>query len=80
MAEHLRDLGYMPEQVQDFYPTLPSRFNLHGYTGIYPRTGESVYIQRILMKKPCNALIQCKIYKKFKDLAKEALIKCGRQI
>ena len=29
MAEHLRDLGYMPEQVQDFLSDTVHDFNLH---------------------------------------------------
>ena len=46
MAEHLRDLGYMPEQVQDFYPTPSTISTCMYYTGIDPRTGESVYIKQ----------------------------------
>ena len=29
LAEHLRDLGYMPEQVQDFYPTPSTHIYLY---------------------------------------------------
>ena len=59
MAEHLRDLGYMPEQVQDFYPTPSTISTCMYYTGIDPRTGESVYIPKDPHEKAMQrALIQ----------------------
>lgn len=79
MAEHLRDLGYMPEQVQDFYPTPSTISTCMYYTGIDPRTGESVYIPKDPHEKAMQrALIQYRDPKLY-DLVKEALIKCGRQ-
>ena len=33
LAEYLRDLGYMPEQVQDFYPTPSTISTCMYYTG-----------------------------------------------
>ena len=79
MAEHLRDLGYMPEQVQDFYPTPSTISTCMYYTGIDPRTGESVYIPKDPNEKAMQrALIQYRDPKLY-DLVKEALIKCGRQ-
>ena len=44
LAEHLRDLGYMPEQVQDFYPTPSTISTCMYYTGLDPRTMEEVYV------------------------------------
>jgi uncharacterized radical SAM protein YgiQ len=79
MAEHLRDLGYMPEQVQDFYPTPSTISTCMYYTGIDPRTGESVYIPKDPHEKAMQrALIQYRDPKLY-DLVKEALIKCGCQ-
>ena len=37
LAEHLRDFGYMPEQVQDFYPTPSTLSTCMYYTGVDPR-------------------------------------------
>lgn len=65
LAEYVRDLGYTPEQVQDFYPTPSTLSTCMFYTGIHPLTGEKVYvpkdpheksIQRALMqyKNPAN--------------------------
>ncbi|MGN0397758.1 MAG: YgiQ family radical SAM protein, partial [Candidatus Fimimorpha sp.] len=42
LAEYLRDLGYMPEQVQDFYPTPSTISTCMYYTGVDPRTMEPV--------------------------------------
>ena len=44
LAEYLRDLGYMPEQVQDFYPTPSTLSTCMYYTGYDPRTMEKVYV------------------------------------
>ena len=46
LAEYLRDLGYMPEQVQDFYPTPSTLSTVMYYTGIDPRDGKPVYVCR----------------------------------
>lgn len=65
LAEYVRDLGYTPEQVQDFYPTPSTLSTCMYYTGIHPITKEKVYvpknphekaIQRALMqyKNPVN--------------------------
>ncbi|MBR1741377.1 MAG: YgiQ family radical SAM protein, partial [Lachnospiraceae bacterium] len=39
LAEHVRDIGYMPEQVQDFYPTPSTISTVMYYTGVDPRSG-----------------------------------------
>ena len=44
LAEYLRDLGYMPEQVQDFYPTPSTISTCMYYTGLDPRNMEKVYV------------------------------------
>lgn len=65
LAEYVRDLGFTPEQVQDFYPTPSTLSTCMYYTGIHPLTKEPVYIpkdphekeiQRALMqyKNPAN--------------------------
>ena len=65
LAEYVRDLGFTPEQVQDFYPTPSTLSTCMYYTGIHPLTGEKIYvpknthekaIQRALMqyKNPAN--------------------------
>lgn len=59
LAEFLRELNYMPQQVQDFIPTPGSLSTCMYYTGINPLTGESVYVSRNASdKKMQRALLQ----------------------
>jgi radical SAM superfamily enzyme YgiQ (UPF0313 family) len=59
LAEYIRDIGYMPEQVQDFYPTPATISTCMYYTGLDPRTMKPVYVARSAEeKKMQRALIQ----------------------
>ena len=59
LAEHIRDLGYMPEQVQDFYPTPSTISTCMYYTGVDPRTMQPVYVPKNPHEKAMQrALIQ----------------------
>ncbi len=79
LAEFLRDLGYMPEQVQDFYPTPSTISTCMYYTGLDPRTMQSVYVAHNPHEKAMQrALIQYRDPKNY-ELVKEALRKAGRQ-
>lgn len=79
LAEHIRDLGYMPEQVQDFYPTPSTISTCMYYTGVDPRTMETVYVPKSPHEKAMQrALIQYKRPENY-ELVKEALLKAGRQ-
>lgn len=78
LAEYLRDLGYMPEQVQDFYPTPGTLSTCMFYTGIDPRTMEEVYVPKTPHEKAMQrALIQYRLPRNY-DLVNEALHKAGR--
>lgn len=78
LAEYLRDLGYMPEQVQDFYPTPSTLSTCMYYTGLDPRTMEPVYTPHNPHEKAMQrALIQYRDPKNY-DLVKEALTAVGR--
>ena len=79
MAVWLKKWGYVPEQVQDFYPTPGTISTVMYYTGIHPMTGKQVYVttdyhekllQRALLQysKPENA-----------GLVREALKLAGRE-
>ena len=79
LAEYLRDLGYMPEQVQDFYPTPSTVSTIMYYTGIDPRNGKKVYVCRNPHEKAMQrALIQYRNPNNY-DLVREALLKGGRE-
>lgn len=78
LAEYLRDLGYMPEQVQDFYPTPSTISTCMYYTGVDPRTMEKVYVPMQPHEKAMQrALLQYRNPKNY-ELVKEALILAGR--
>ncbi len=78
LAEFLRDLGYMPQQVQDFYPTPSTISTCMYYTGLDPRTMEPVYVAHNPHEKAMQrALIQYREPKNY-SLVKEALLKTGR--
>ncbi|MGN0506854.1 MAG: YgiQ family radical SAM protein [Lachnospiraceae bacterium] len=79
LAEYLRDLGYMPEQVQDFYPTPSTISTCMYYTGLDPRTMKEVYVPKSPHEKAMQrALIQYRNPKNY-DLVKEALLLAGRE-
>ena len=78
LAEYLRDLGYMPEQVQDFYPTPSTISTCMYYTGVDPRDMKPVYVPRNPHEKAMQrALIQYRNPKNY-DLVMEALKQEGR--
>ncbi|MCI6004411.1 MAG: YgiQ family radical SAM protein [Blautia sp.] len=61
LAEYVRDLGFTPEQVQDFYPTPSTLSTCMYYTGIHPLTKEKVYVPRNPHEKAIQrALMQYK--------------------
>ena len=78
LAEHLRDLEYMPEQVQDFYPTPSTISTCMYYTGIHPLTGEKVYVPKNPHEKAIQrALMQYKNPEN-RELVLEGLKMTGR--
>ena len=79
LATFVRDIGYMPEQVQDFYPTPSTISTCMYYTGVDPRTMKEVYVPKSSHEKAMQrALIQYRKPENY-ELVKEALIKAGRQ-
>ena len=79
LAEYCRDLGYMPEQVQDFYPTPSTISTCMYYTGLDPRTMAAVYVPKDPHEKEMQrALIQYRNPAN-RVLVREALLKAGRE-
>lgn len=79
LAEYLRDINHMPEQVQDFYPTPGTMSTCMFYTGLDPRTMREVYVPRSPLEKAMQrALIQYKKPENY-ELVKKALVAAGRQ-
>ena len=79
LAEYIRDMGYNPEQVQDFYPTPSTLSSVMYYTGLDPRTMEKVYVPTDPHEKAMQrALIQYRNPKNY-YLVREALMKAHRE-
>lgn len=78
LAEYIRDMGFFPEQVQDFYPTPGSVATTMYYTGVNPLTMEAVYVPKGREKNMQRALVQ---YNKRENylLVHEALTKAYRE-
>lgn len=79
LACAVRDMGYMPEQVQDFYPTPSTMSTCMYYTGVDPRTMKPIYVAHDPHEKAMQrALIQ---YRKPENwaLVREALERAGRR-
>jgi uncharacterized radical SAM protein YgiQ len=78
LAEYLRNIKTMPEQVQDFYPTPGTLSTCMYYTGLDPRTMEKVYVPTSAHEKAMQrALIQYRKPQNYR-LVYEALQKAGR--
>lgn len=85
LAEYVRDMGYNPEQIQEFYPTPGTLSTCMYYTGLDPRTMKSVYVPKDPEEKAMQrALIQYRnpknyqlVYKALKLAGREDLIGFG---
>ncbi len=78
LAEYIRDIGFMPEQVQDFYPTPGTISTCMYYTELDPFTGKSIYVPKNPHEKAMQrALIQYRNPQNY-ELVLEALKKTNR--
>lgn len=78
LAEYTRDMGYNPEQVQDFIPTPGSLSTAMYYTELDPRTMKPIYVAKSSKDKSLQrALLQYRDPKNY-DLVLEALQKGNR--
>lgn len=78
LAEYIRDMGYNPEQVQDFTPTPGSLSTCMYYTGLDPFTGQKVYVPKTLEERQMQrALMQFRNPENY-NLVYKALQKAGR--
>lgn len=79
LACYLHSVGYMPEQVQDFYPTPGTLSTAMYYTGLDPRTMKPVYVAKTPREKAMQrALLQWGRPDK-RALVAEALREAGRE-
>ena len=79
LAEFIKEMGYHPEQVQDFIPTPGTLSTCMWYTGLNPLTGETVYSAKSKEDKAMQrALMQFWLPGNY-GLVKKALCQAGRQ-
>ena len=79
LAEYLNQVGYMPEQVQDFYPTPGTLSTAMYYTELDPRTMKPVYVAKTAEEKAMQrALLQWRRPDK-RPIVLAALKKAGRE-
>ena len=78
LAEYIRDMGFMPEQAQDFYPTPSTISTCMYFTGLDPLTMRPVYVPKDPHEKAMQrALIQYRLPANRK-LVEEALKEANR--
>jgi hypothetical protein len=79
MALWLKQWGYSPEQVQDFYPTPGTISTVMYYTGIHPMTGKSVYVTTDYHEKQLQRALLQYSRPENANLVREALKIAGRE-
>ena len=79
LALYLKSIGYMPEQVQDFYPTPSTKSTCMYYTGINPDTMKPVYVARSKKEKAMQRALMQYRKKTNYDIVAEALKEAGRE-
>lgn len=78
LAEYVRDMGYNPEQIQEFYPTPGTLSTCMYYTELDPRTMRPVYVPKTPEEKAMQrALIQYRNPQNYK-LVYQALVEAER--
>ena len=79
LAEYLKSINYMPEQVQDFYPTPSTKSTCMYYTGLNPDTLEEIFVPKTKEeKKMQRALLQYRKKENY-DIVHKALELAGRK-
>ena len=79
MALWLKKWGYLPEQVQDFYPTPGTISTVMYYTGIHPMTGKKVYVTTDYHEKQLQRALLQYSRPENANLVREALRIAGRE-
>ena len=79
LAVTLKKQGFVPDQVQDFYPTPGTLSTCMYYTGLNPLTGKSVFVATTQREKAMQRALLAFHNKKNWPLIREALIEAGRE-
>jgi uncharacterized radical SAM protein YgiQ len=79
LALYLKKNGFVPDQVQDFYPTPGTLATCMYYTEMDPLTGEKVYVAKDVKEKRLQRALLHFHKKENRPLVKEALERIGRK-
>ena len=79
LAEFIRDMGYHPQQVQDFIPTPGTLSTCMWYTGIDPMTGEKVYSAKSYEEKRMQRALMQYWLPKNHEIVRKALLLVHRE-
>lgn len=80
LAAYLKESGFVPDQVQDFYPTPGTLATCMYYTGMDPFTLEPVYVARSPVEKKMQRALLHFNKKENRKLVTEALKQTGRKL
>ena len=78
VALYLQRTGFVPDQVQDFYPTPGTLATCMYYTGLDPLTGKTVYVEKDLHRKHMQRALLHFNKKENRSLVLQALEEAGR--
>ncbi len=79
LACYLKDIGFQPDQVQDFYPTPGTLSTCMFYTGLDPRTMKPVFVARSPEDKAMQRALMQFGNPRNHDLVRKALRLAGRE-
>ena len=79
LALFLKSTGFVPDQVQDFYPTPGTLSTCMYYTGLDPFTGEKVYIPKEMEEKRMQRALMHFNKPENRERVRKALVKSGRE-
>jgi uncharacterized radical SAM protein YgiQ len=79
LAEYLRDTGFLPDQVQDFYPTPGTLSTAMYWTGMDPATGDAVHVARGERERAMQRALLQYDKRENRELVREALILADRR-
>jgi uncharacterized radical SAM protein YgiQ len=79
LAEFIRDSGFAPDQIQDFYPTPGTLSTAMYYTGKNPWTGEAIYVARGERERAMQRALLHYSRPENRELVREALMRAGRR-
>ena len=79
LALYMKGTGFVPDQVQDFYPTPGTLSTCMYYTEMDPFTMEKVYVAKTEEEKRMQRALLHFNKKENRDLVKKALKKAGRE-